>query len=104
MKPGGVSLVILKKLAEMGYKPKLEMEESKPSKEEIEALLENVKNDKVKKQILSLLLEGLSEEDPKEILIYGMYVKKNITPIVSASSRERIERTIEYLEKMRRNM
>ncbi|MFC1486837.1 hypothetical protein ACFLRN_04020 [Thermoproteota archaeon] len=45
----------------------------------------------------NLLLEALSETDPREILIYGMYVKKVFSPIIWAKQKDHIEKTMEML-------
>jgi hypothetical protein len=88
----------LDKLKELGYKPR-----KKPAieKEEIEAeletILKTIEDNETRKQILDLLVEALSESDPREILIYGMYVKKHLTPIVPAMHKEKIEKTLEWL-------
>ena len=52
-----------------------------------------------KQEILDLLLESLSEPDPREILIYGMYVKKCLSPIIRAKTKDNIEKTLELLKK-----
>ena len=85
----------LDKLKELGYKPtkKPEIE----TKGEIESILQQVGESKTKKEILNLLVEALSEADPREILVYGMYVKKNLAPIVPAEHKEKIEKTLEWL-------
>jgi hypothetical protein len=88
----------LDKLKELGYKPR-----KKPAieKEEIEAeletILKTIEDNETRKQILDLLVEALSESDPREILIYGMYVKKHLTPIVPAMHKEKTEKTLEWL-------
>ena len=88
----------LDKLKELGYKPR-----KKPAieKEEIEVKLETilktVEDSETRKRILDLLVEALSESDPREILIYGMYVKKHLTPIVPAMHKEKMEKTLEWL-------
>ena len=58
----------LKKLEELGYKPKKRVEK-KDSEKEIAELLKNIENNEARKQILDLLIEALSEPDPREILI-----------------------------------
>ena len=87
---------LLKKLEELGYKPKKATEKEEPSAE-TEDILKNIKNSETKQQILNLLLEALSETDPREILIYGMYVKKYFSPIVGAKQKDNIEKTLELL-------
>jgi len=86
----------LDKLKELGYKPRkkptVEMEEG-----ELKTILKKVEESETKKRILNLLVEALSETDPREILIYGMYVKKHLTPAVPARHREKIEKTLEWL-------
>ena len=81
----------LEKLEEMGYKPHKKLKVEKEGVEsEVESILRQVEESDVKKRTLNLLLEALSESDPREILIYGMYIKKHLTPIVPAMHRERI--------------
>lgn len=52
--------------------------------------------DKMEKS-LNLLLEAFSEPNPIEILIYGMFVKKNFASSVP-KSRAKIEKTLKWLE------
>jgi len=85
----------LDKLKELGYKPRKKPEIVKEG--EIESVLQHVEESEAKKQILNLLVEALSESDPREILIYGMYVKKHLAPTVPAARREKIEKTLEWL-------
>ena len=47
-------------------------------------------------QSLNFLLEAFSEPNPIEILVYGMFVKKNLGSIVP-KSKEKIEKTLELL-------
>lgn len=90
----------LDKLEELGLKPgKKPASESKELETELKTILQKVENSEPKKRILSLLFDALSESDPKEILIYGMYVKKNLTPMVPAMREEKIEKTLEWLGK-----
>ncbi len=53
--------------------------------------------DKMEKS-LTLLLEAFSEPNPIEILIYGMFVKKNLASLVP-KSRAKIEKTLKWLDK-----
>ena len=85
----------LDKLKELGYKPRKKPEVGKEG--EIGSILQQVGESEAKKQILNLLVEALSESDPREILVYGMYVKKHLAPIVPAARREKIEKTLEWL-------
>ncbi len=88
--------MVLKKLEELGYKPKKSIEKE-DAKNEIADILKNIKSSEAKKQILNLLLEALSETDPREILIYGMYVKKCFSPITSSKQKDNIEKIMELL-------
>ncbi len=88
--------MVLKKLEELGYKPKKSIEKEDTSNETA-GILKNVQSSEAKKQILNLLLEALSETDPREILIYGMYVKKAFSPIIRAKQKDHIEKTMELL-------
>ena len=90
----------LEKLEEMGYKPRrrVRVEKPKPT-ENIESILREIERDKAKRYMLNLLVEGLSEPDPREIIIYGMHVKKKLAPVVPAMREERIERVLEWLDK-----
>ncbi|PVX23323.1 MAG: hypothetical protein CW716_12435 [Candidatus Bathyarchaeum sp.] len=90
--------MVLKKLEELGYKPKKAAEEEDNSAQ-VADILKNVKSNEAKQKILNLLLEALSETDPREILIYGMYVKKAFSPIIRAKKKDHIEKTLEMLEK-----
>jgi hypothetical protein len=89
----------LDKLKEAGYKP-----QKKPTVEnakiegELENILKEVEEDKTKKQIMDLLLDALSEPNSREIIIYGMYVKKNLTPYVPAMREKKLEKTLEWLD------
>jgi hypothetical protein len=90
----------LDKLEEAGYKPRkkpIRIENAKIEKE-VENILKEVEKDETKKQIWNLLVEALSESNPREIIIYGMYVKKNLTPFVPAMREQKIEKTLEWLD------
>ncbi len=89
--------MVLKKLEELGYKPKKGIKKEDPQKETTD-ILKNIQSSEAKKQILNLLLEALSETDPREILIYGMYVKKAFSPIIRAKQKDHIEKTMELLK------
>ncbi len=92
--------MVWEQLEKMGLKPKRkEKTKIEERKEEIEKFLEKIKSDENKRKILALLIESFSEEDPKEILVYGMYVKKNLASFVPASKDKRLEKTLEWLEK-----
>jgi hypothetical protein len=88
----------LKKLEELGYKPKkhTETEDTQNSTADI---LKNIESSEAKQEILNLLLESLSEPDPREILIYGMYVKNSLSPVIRAKTKDKIEKTLELLKK-----
>ncbi len=60
--------------------------------------LEKEKTEKQEKiqQSLNLLIEAFSEPNPIEILIYGMFVKKNLSSMVP-KSKEKIGKTLEWL-------
>jgi Fe-S-cluster-containing dehydrogenase component len=60
-----------------------------------EVQLEKEKPKKMEKS-LNLLIEAFSEPNPTEILIYGMFTKKSLSPIVPKSM-EKIEKTLEWL-------
>jgi ribosomal protein S7 len=88
----------LDKLEELGYKPRKKPEVKKEGAEgAVETVLQQVEESEAKKRVLNLLVEALSESDPREILIYGMYVKKHLAPVVPAMRREKIEKTLEWL-------
>ena len=91
-------MVILEDLAKKGYKPKVKIERLRLPEDEANRLLKAVIEDKFKRDLLGLLLEGLTVEDPREILIYGMFVKKKVVPLVPALREERIEKTIKWLD------
>ena len=90
--------MVLRKLEELGYKPKKANE-----KEDIDTatadIIKDIQSSEAKQEILNLLLESLSEPDPREILIYGMYVKKVFSPIIRAKTKDNIEKTMELLKK-----
>ena len=88
--------MVLKKLEELGYKPKKSIEKE-DTNDETADILKNIESSEAKTQILNLLLEALSETDPREILIYGMYVKKAFSPIIRAKQKDHIEKTMELL-------
>jgi len=87
----------LDKLKELGYRPRKKPTAEEGIEGELETILQKVEKSETKKGILNLLVEALSEPDPREILIYGMYVKKHLTPAVPAMHREKIEKTLEWL-------
>ena len=88
--------MVLKKLEELGYKPK-KIPEKEDAVNDIADILKNIQSSEAKQKILNLLLEALSETDPREILIYGMYVKKIFSPIIRAKQKDHIEKTMELL-------
>ena len=90
--------MVLKKLEELGYKPKKSVEKEEDGTQ-IADILKNVQSSEAKQKILDLLIEALSEPDPREILIYGMYVKKIFSPIIRAKQKDHIEKTMELLTK-----
>jgi len=59
--------------------------------------LQKIEETKAKRESLNLLLEAFSEQHPIDILIYGMYVKKHLAFIVPGASKEKIEKTLEWL-------
>jgi hypothetical protein len=90
--------LVLKKLEELGYKPK-KGNEKEDTQNATADILKNIQSSEAKQEILDLLLESLSEPDPREILIYGMYVKKCFSPIIRAKTKDNIEKTMELLKK-----
>lgn len=88
----------LKKLEELGYKPKKRVEK-KDSEKEIAEMLKAIEGNEARKQILDLLIEALSEPDPREILIYGMYVKKCFSSVLRHKTKDHIVKTMELLTK-----
>ncbi len=88
--------MVLKKLEELGYKPKKSVKKE-DTNDETADILKNIESSEAKTQILNLLLESLSEPDPREILIYGMYVKKCFAPIIRSKHKDNIEKTMELL-------
>ncbi len=89
--------MVLRKLEELGYKPKKGFE--KEEETDTSDIIKEIQNSEAKQEILDLLLESLSEPDPREILIYGMYVKKCLSPIIRAKTKDNIEKTLELLKK-----
>ena len=89
--------MVLKKLEELGYKPKKGVEKEEKNDQTAD-ILKNIESNEAKKQILNLLLEALSEPDPREILIYGMYVKKCFSHIIRSKQKDNIEKTMELLK------
>ena len=88
--------MVLKKLEELGYKPKKGNEKEEINNETAD-ILKNIQSSEAKQKILNLLLEALSEPDPREILIYGMYVKNTFSPIIRAKQKDHLEKTLELL-------
>jgi hypothetical protein len=88
--------MVLDKLEELGYKPKKRVEKEDAQTETAD-ILKNIQSSEAKQRILNLLLEALSEPDPREILIYGMYVKKTFSPIIRAKQKDHIEKTMQML-------
>ena len=88
--------MVLKKLAELGYKPKKRIENEETNSETSDTM-KNIQSSEEKKQILNLLLKALSETDPREILIYGMYVKKCLSLILPTKPKYRIEKAMQLL-------
>jgi hypothetical protein len=70
---------------------------SENEKAEASVLQQLVEKDKMEES-LNLLLEAFSEPNPIEILIYGMFIKKNLASLVSRS-KTKIEKTLKWLEK-----
>ena len=87
----------LKKLEELGYKPKKSNEKEETDKETL-ALLREIEKSETKKEILELLIEAVSESDPRELLIYGMYVKNRLGPERGTKQKDKIEKTFEKLK------
>ena len=88
----------LKKLEELGYKPKKRVEK-KDDEKEIAEMLKAIEDCEARRQLLDLLIEALSEPDPREILIYGMYVKKCFSPVLRPKTKNHIVKTMELLTK-----
>ena len=88
--------MVLKKLEELGYKPKKDTHKEKLKNETAE-VLKGIENDETKKLIMNLLIEALAEDDPKEILIYGMFVKKRLSPDRGTRQKDKIQKTLDLL-------
>lgn len=93
-------MTALNKLEEMGLRP--EKKKTRKPEESI-ATLEEISKDRKKIQQLDLLIEGLSETDTRELIIYGVYVKKHLASLIPVSRERRIEKTLEYLSRMIEN-
>jgi Fe-S-cluster-containing dehydrogenase component len=52
---------------------------------------------KEKNESLNLLVEAFSEPKPIDVLVYGMYVKKNLASMVPGSGTAKIEKTLKWL-------
>jgi len=92
-----MSVSALEKLEEMGYKPK----KKKVTEHDVpKTIYKEIGADQKKLQMLDLLIEGLTESNAREIIIYGMYVKKYLASMIPVSSEKRVEKTLEYLQKM----
>lgn len=89
-------MAALKNLENMGYKPKRE----KVTKNDVSEGAYQEIEDKKKLQMLDLLIEGLTDSDAKEVIIYGMYIKKHLASIIPVSREKRVEKTLECLQKM----
>jgi NAD-dependent dihydropyrimidine dehydrogenase PreA subunit len=67
--------------------------------EEVErtSVLQQLNEEPKMEKSLNLLLEAFSEPNPIEILVYGMFVEKNLASLVP-KSRTKIEKTLKWLE------
>ena len=88
----------LKKLEELGFKPCRGCEKDECGKEVAE-ILKEIEGSEAKREILELLIEALSEPDPRELLVYGMYVKKQLVTERCTKRKDVIEKTMEQLKK-----
>jgi len=66
--------------------------------EDCNSFIQNANQKKAIRKSLNLLFEAFSEINPVEILVYGMFVKKHLSTIVPTGSKEKIEKTLEWLE------
>jgi len=87
-------MVLNKILEETDYKPK-----KRQKREEKTVNFKELIKNKTERQILELLVEGLTDPDPREVVIYGTYVKKHIASFIPTSREKRIQKTLEYLAK-----
>jgi len=67
--------------------------------EEGKSFIPKSNQEKAIRKSLNLLFEAFSEINPVEILVYGMFVKKHLSTIVPTGSKEKIGKTLEWLEK-----
>ena len=70
----------------------------KRTEKEVNSFIQQTKQKKAIRKTLNLLFDAFSETNPIEILVYGMFVKKHLSTIVPAGSKEKIEKTLEWLE------
>lgn len=88
----------LRKLEDLGFKPGKASVKDEECKDVAE-ILKEIEGSEAKKEILELLIEALSEPDPRELLVYGMYVKKHLVPDRCTRQKDIIEKTMEQLKK-----
>jgi len=68
------------------------------TEKEVNGLIQEVYQNKAIKKSLNLLFDAFAETNPIEILVYGMFVKKHLSTMVPTGSKEKIEKTLEWLE------
>ena len=61
-------------------------------------LIQKAKQKKSIMKSMNLLFDAFSETNPIEILVYGMFVKKRLSTMVPTGSKDKIEKTLEWLE------
>ena len=85
----------LEELEKRGYKP-----QKKPVREaeaQVDEFLKKLGENETKRLVMDLLIEGLSDPDPREILVYGTFVKRYLEPIIGSTRDDRIEKTLKLL-------
>ena len=68
------------------------------TEKEVNSFIQQTKQKKALKKSLKLLFDAFAENNPIEILLYGMFVKKHLATIVPSGRKKKIEKTLEWLE------
>jgi len=76
---------------------KLIKSETQTEKEE-NSFIQQAKQKKAIRKSLNLLFDAFAQPNPIEILLYGMFVKKHLATMVPSRRKEKIEKTLEWLE------
>ena len=64
---------------------------------QVDEFLKKLGENETKRLAMDLLIEGLSDPDPREILVYGAFVKRYLEPVIASTRDDRIEKTLKLL-------